>query len=69
MKAFVVLFRNDAVDANEAVPNKEPVIPFVTVREFKAAFEPLIMTFFQLGILSSIMIGYRFAGPLPLRGL
>jgi len=44
------------------------VIPFVTVREFKAASEPLTMTFFQLGILKFIMIGYRFAGPLPYVG-
>ena len=45
--------------AYEEVPNKEPVIPFDTVREFKAADEPLVMTFFQLGILNVIMIGYR----------
>ena len=56
MKAFVVLFKNEAVlanealVANEAVPNKEPVIPFTTVREFNEASEPLVMTFFQLGI-------------------
>ncbi len=42
---------------------------YATVVEFKAAFEPLIMTFFQLGIVKIIMIGYRFAGPLPIRGL
>lgn len=35
--------------ANEAVPNKEPVIPFVTSREFNAASDPLMITFFQLG--------------------
>jgi hypothetical protein len=38
------------LEANEAVPNKEPVIPFETVREFKVASEPLTIIFFQLGI-------------------
>ena len=62
---------NDAVwafTAHEDVPNKEPVIPFETIREFKIASEPLTMTFFQLGILKFIMIGYRIAGPLPYIG-
>jgi len=40
----------DAVAAKDAVPNKEPVIPFTTVREFNEALEPLVMTFFQLGM-------------------
>jgi hypothetical protein len=42
----------DAVDAYEAVPKSEPVIPFVTRREFRAASEPEVMTFFQFGIIS-----------------
>lgn len=50
----------DAVVANEAltvlvaqlaVPNRDPVIPLVTVSEFKDASDPLTMSFFQLGIL------------------
>ena len=49
-KAFVLLFKNDDVEANEAVPNKEPVIPFETVREFNEASEPLTTSFFQFGI-------------------
>ena len=50
VNALVAKEEDNAVVANEAVPNKEPVIPFETVREFKAAFEPLTMTRFQLGI-------------------
>jgi hypothetical protein len=56
MKAFDVLDTNDDVAANDAVPNKEPVIPFVTVREFNEASEPLVMTFFQLGKMASFLI-------------
>jgi hypothetical protein len=37
--------------AHDAVPNKEPVTPLVTVREFNEASEPLVMTFFHAGIL------------------
>ena len=36
--------------AYEAVPNKEPVIPFETVSEFKEASDPLTISFFQFGI-------------------
>jgi hypothetical protein len=65
VKAFELDTALDEETANDEVPNNEPVIPFETVREFKAALEPLIMTFFQLGILKVIMIGYRIACPLP----
>jgi hypothetical protein len=40
----------EAFDAHDDVPNKDPVIPPVTLRELKAAAEPLTMTRFQLGI-------------------
>jgi hypothetical protein len=40
-----------ALTAQLPVPNKEPVTPLVTLREFKTASEPLTMTFFQFGIL------------------
>jgi hypothetical protein len=39
------------------------------LREFRAASEPLIISFFQLGICRFIMIGYRIACPLPITGL
>jgi hypothetical protein len=57
----------DAVVAVEAFPSKEPVIPFVTVRECRAASDPLTIIFFQFGIFILIMVGYRIACPLPLR--
>ena len=47
-KELVIALEEDI--AKEAVPNKEPVIPFTTVREFNEALEPLVMIFFQLGM-------------------
>jgi hypothetical protein len=39
-----------------------------TFNEFKFASLPDMMTFFQLGILTSLLlVGYRIACPLPLR--
>ena len=49
---------NEAVEANEAVPNSEPVNPAVAITEVKAASEPDVMTFFQFGIYFFIMVGY-----------
>ena len=49
---------NEDVEANEAVPNSEPVNPAVAITEVKAASEPDIMTFFQFGIYFFIMVGY-----------
>jgi hypothetical protein len=40
-----------ALFAQLAVPNRDPVTPFITTREFKLASEPDTMTFFQFGIL------------------
>jgi hypothetical protein len=37
--------------AFDAVPNREPVIPLVTDKEFKTASDPDTINFFQLGIL------------------
>ena len=55
--AFVLtVSTNDAVKAYEDVPNNEPVIPLDTVNEFKVASEPLITTFFQLGMITSFCI-------------
>jgi hypothetical protein len=59
MKAFVGAGAHDADTANDAVPNKEPVIPFVTISVFNAASDPLMSTFFHDGIFYLIMIGYR----------
>ena len=40
-----------ALFAQLAVPDRDPVTPFITTREFKLASEPDTMTFFQFGIL------------------
>jgi hypothetical protein len=40
-----------ALFAQLAVPDRDPVTPFTTIREFKLASEPDTMTFFQFGIL------------------
>jgi hypothetical protein len=51
-----------AAVAVEAFPVNAPVIPDVTVREFNAAFEPDVMTFFQFGILYrlyDVMVRYK----------
>jgi hypothetical protein len=42
---------NEAVTATDAVPNSDPVIPFVTVSELRFAVLPDSMIFFQFGIL------------------
>jgi len=59
---LVLIKAYDAVKANDAVPNSEPVIPPFTLKlpdiveplatfsEFKDASEPDTMTFFQFGI-------------------
>jgi hypothetical protein len=59
---LVLIKAYDAVKANDAVPNSEPVIPpstlklpdivepLTTFSEFKDASEPDTMTFFQFGI-------------------
>jgi hypothetical protein len=38
----------------------EPVIAPSTLREFNAAAEPLVMTFFQFGIFFNITVGYEY---------
>jgi hypothetical protein len=47
----------NALIANDAVPNKEPVIPLDTVNEFKEASEPDTMTRFHDGIVYNIYLG------------
>ena len=53
-----------ATVAYEAVPNKDPVIPFDKINVFKLASDPDVMTFFQLGIFYLVMVGYN-KGVLP----
>ena len=42
--------KKEAVKAYDEVPNNEPVIPDVTVNEFKVALLPEVTTLRQLGI-------------------
>ena len=45
---------------------EEPVIEVVAVKEFKLASDPLVISFFQFGIFTYIMVGYTKC-PLPFR--
>ena len=60
----------DAEIAVKALPESDPVNPAVAVTEVKAALEPDMMTFFQLGIYMFITVGYtKYAVPTSLSSL